>query len=149
MICPKCKYVRKESDAAPAWQCPNCGIAVEKYAQLMQQDDLQLREEALEHKARDQADHKIKMTYVILFAIGLFGLLAGERWGLAYVLVWFLIALWAGYCMVLMLTTGYYSGFPYITKHRVDNPFEFWMAFVLLLIVMLFGVVMGLGTILY
>jgi predicted RNA-binding Zn-ribbon protein involved in translation (DUF1610 family) len=29
--CPKCGYVRKPQDSAPAWQCPSCGIAIEKY----------------------------------------------------------------------------------------------------------------------
>ena len=26
-ICPKCRYVRKESDDCPEWQCPSCQIA--------------------------------------------------------------------------------------------------------------------------
>lgn len=29
--CPKCGYVRKPDDLAPAWQCPQCGIVYEKY----------------------------------------------------------------------------------------------------------------------
>ena len=28
--CPKCSYVRKPADTAPAWQCPSCGIAYNK-----------------------------------------------------------------------------------------------------------------------
>jgi hypothetical protein len=31
MVCPKCGYARKESDTAPGWQCPSCGIAIDKY----------------------------------------------------------------------------------------------------------------------
>src|ERR1043165_4486938 len=31
MVCPKCGYARKDADAAPAWQCPACGVAIEKY----------------------------------------------------------------------------------------------------------------------
>jgi len=39
--CPKCGYVRKEADAAPAWQCPACGIAIAKYhASLAQAKEL-------------------------------------------------------------------------------------------------------------
>ena len=30
--CPKCGYRRKGSDAAPAWQCPSCGVAYNKLA---------------------------------------------------------------------------------------------------------------------
>jgi hypothetical protein len=29
--CPKCGYVRKAGDTAPAWQCPSCHIAIEKF----------------------------------------------------------------------------------------------------------------------
>jgi hypothetical protein len=31
IACPKCGYERKPSDTAPDWQCPACGIAMEKY----------------------------------------------------------------------------------------------------------------------
>ena len=30
-ICPKCGHVRGETEVAPAWQCPACGIAYNKY----------------------------------------------------------------------------------------------------------------------
>jgi len=29
--CPKCGYLRKPSDSAPEWQCPSCGVAIDKY----------------------------------------------------------------------------------------------------------------------
>jgi len=32
MICPKCGYVRKETDMAPEWQCPACQVVYEKAA---------------------------------------------------------------------------------------------------------------------
>lgn len=31
MQCPKCRYVRREVEEAPAWQCPKCGIAYQKF----------------------------------------------------------------------------------------------------------------------
>ena len=31
VTCPKCGYVRTGSETAPAWQCPACGIAYNKY----------------------------------------------------------------------------------------------------------------------
>jgi hypothetical protein len=31
VVCPKCSYVRQTADAAPAWQCPSCGIAYAKF----------------------------------------------------------------------------------------------------------------------
>jgi hypothetical protein len=30
-VCPKCGHVRTAEDAAPAWQCPACGIAYSKF----------------------------------------------------------------------------------------------------------------------
>lgn len=32
--CPKCDYVRKPTDNAPAWQCPHCGVVYAKVAHL-------------------------------------------------------------------------------------------------------------------
>ena len=29
--CPKCGHVRLATDTAPSWECPACGIAIEKY----------------------------------------------------------------------------------------------------------------------
>lgn len=29
-ICPKCSYVRKETDTCPDWQCPSCSVAYHK-----------------------------------------------------------------------------------------------------------------------
>jgi ribosomal protein L37AE/L43A len=31
-VCPKCGYARKPADTAPAWMCPSCGIAYNKFA---------------------------------------------------------------------------------------------------------------------
>jgi len=31
MVCPKCGHARTAADVAPAWQCPACGVAYQKY----------------------------------------------------------------------------------------------------------------------
>ncbi len=31
MKCPKCSYIRSQTDLAPDWQCPSCGIAYVKF----------------------------------------------------------------------------------------------------------------------
>jgi len=31
MLCPKCQYLRGEFEDVPDWQCPQCGIAYDKY----------------------------------------------------------------------------------------------------------------------
>lgn len=33
--CPKCKHVRRPDEAAPAWQCPACGVAYAKAAEAL------------------------------------------------------------------------------------------------------------------
>jgi glutaredoxin len=33
-VCPKCHYTRKPADTSPEWQCPSCGIAYAKFAQV-------------------------------------------------------------------------------------------------------------------
>ncbi|MFZ6657923.1 glutaredoxin family protein [Undibacterium sp. TJN19] len=33
-ICPKCSYIRKETDSCPEWQCPSCQVAYNKAADL-------------------------------------------------------------------------------------------------------------------
>lgn len=33
--CPKCSYIRKETDDTPLWKCPQCGIVYEKYVAMM------------------------------------------------------------------------------------------------------------------
>lgn len=33
-ICPKCNYIRKETDSCPEWQCPSCQVAYNKAADL-------------------------------------------------------------------------------------------------------------------
>src|SRR5437667_4273050 len=32
--CPKCRYKRVPTDQAPAWQCPQCGVAYAKVAAM-------------------------------------------------------------------------------------------------------------------
>lgn len=31
ILCPKCNYARTAADSSPAWQCPSCGIAYNKF----------------------------------------------------------------------------------------------------------------------
>lgn len=37
--CGKCDYVRKESDFAPDWQCPSCGVAYDKVSKYIVNDE--------------------------------------------------------------------------------------------------------------
>jgi len=48
--CPKCSYVRRPADSAPAWQCPRCGVAYDKV----------LDSAALATRVRDRADRELK-----------------------------------------------------------------------------------------
>jgi hypothetical protein len=42
-VCPKCGYARKRGDTAPEWQCPSCGIAIEKYRAQQEAGRLRLQ----------------------------------------------------------------------------------------------------------
>jgi len=73
--CPKCGYARKASDAAPAWQCPSCGIAYSKF-----RTDLAAAQQAtapldLRERAGTQGQgHTVAsgVVYLILLGIGIF-----------------------------------------------------------------------------
>lgn len=54
--CPKCGYVRKATDAAPAWECPSCGIAVDKYRAL--HETKSAAREPTREEVEDQAARK-------------------------------------------------------------------------------------------
>jgi len=54
-VCPKCGYARKETDTAPSWQCPSCGIAIEKYRALMDADHQLIAASIEAAKASDMA----------------------------------------------------------------------------------------------
>jgi hypothetical protein len=30
IVCPKCQYLRKQTEEAPLWQCPSCNVAYNK-----------------------------------------------------------------------------------------------------------------------
>jgi hypothetical protein len=53
ITCPKCSYVRRETDTAPAWQCPSCGIAYAKYGAYLHR----AKHLAVPPKTGEQAPH--------------------------------------------------------------------------------------------
>ena len=32
--CPRCRYIRQPADTAPDWQCPSCGVALQKASEF-------------------------------------------------------------------------------------------------------------------
>lgn len=46
IICPKCGYVRKDTEEAPLWKCPSCDIVYKKY---LEQIEPRQRQEAEAH----------------------------------------------------------------------------------------------------
>jgi hypothetical protein len=73
--CPKCSYVRKESDNAPLSECPNCGIYYEKYeamvaARRTRDDDISTVPDTYSANTGNQSSRSQKLT--IGMAIGLF-----------------------------------------------------------------------------
>ncbi len=92
MKCPKCRYERKKSDAAPDWQCPQCGIAMEKYDQLMEENDQYSRDSYQESKKSEKAKKKLSITIHLLIPIAIFGLNADDYGKYGSAASWFLFA---------------------------------------------------------
>lgn len=83
-VCPKCGHQRTAADVAPAWQCPACGIAYNKFRQgaarqpAAPADDL--RERTLSYVGqRDKAGDAAIGVYVAL-ALVFFGLVIYFPW---------------------------------------------------------------------
>ena len=143
MQCPKCGYERKESDVAPAWQCPNCGIAVEKYNQLMEENDQHLIDYRRDAKRREEVRQKQYKAFYFLIPITFFGLIA-QRWGNAAIaLMFFLFGGWALYAAYIMQTTGYF----FAKNDRVISKDEEPIGFKLYILICILGAVylIGLG----
>ncbi|HEU0290438.1 MAG TPA: EF-hand domain-containing protein [Burkholderiales bacterium] len=86
VTCPKCSYVRKAAETAPAWQCPSCGIAYNKFrpgdgegepAKAARKD----RRETVLGSAPAERKHMrgdaFAVVFMILLAVGIFAPLPG------------------------------------------------------------------------
>jgi hypothetical protein len=69
MICPKCGYSRTPTETAPAWQCPNCGIAYAKYAAYLQYAHGAAKKIVVPRKAGENAPH-ISLDGSVWFLVG-------------------------------------------------------------------------------
>lgn len=61
--CPKCKYVRRPSDVAPANECPRCGVIYEEYLAHQEATRRRLAEEKadeLENARRTEGERRVK-----------------------------------------------------------------------------------------
>ena len=123
MICPKCKYERTESDTTPSWQCPQCGIAIEKYNQLMEENDKLLMEYRQEQRVRNREGRKLYATLYLFIPISIIGFVVGGSRG--YEIFWFLMSVWMLYATLQMRSTGYYIGAPHSVKKGESHPIDF------------------------
>lgn len=78
MICPKCEYQRKASDTAPAWQCPNCGVAYAKAAATKPGNIPAVEKIEIQNQYGKRTKREIALTLFVLLSI------------LFYVLTWYL-----------------------------------------------------------
>lgn len=77
MQCPKCEYVRTESDVGPEYECPKCGIIYAKF-----NPDAKARTDALRAKKTNQAsNHQDSMLMIKITKIysGLFELIKRNK----------------------------------------------------------------------
>jgi predicted secreted Zn-dependent protease len=72
--CPKCSHVRQSSDTNPAWQCPACGVAYDKFVEAT------TRSAPLPSRRKDPRDKSIspptafKVRHALIGAVGLVAL---------------------------------------------------------------------------
>jgi hypothetical protein len=81
ITCPKCGHVRAPADTAPAWQCPVCGIAYNKFladtpdGRTTEKDTRpaaqDLREQALPTGRKDISGYTAVKIYVALLGFGI------------------------------------------------------------------------------
>lgn len=76
--CPACSYIRKANESAPAWQCPQCGIAYAKVHGVVAQQSASPRKPRTFSYGRDQ--HAGKSIHRLL---NLLFLLSCSLWVLA------------------------------------------------------------------
>lgn len=69
--CPKCRYTRTKDDAAPEWQCPNCGVAYAK-AQLAAEPPATKTTIHVENKYGQSGKWHTLFTTLVLLSILLF-----------------------------------------------------------------------------
>lgn len=69
VICPKCSAVRKDTDTAPDWQCPACGVAYAKVGQRTDVPDGRVRREERVEIAHDQRFPVFKVSAAILLFV--------------------------------------------------------------------------------
>ena len=123
MKCPKCKYERKVSDTAPNWQCPQCGVAIDKYNQLMEENDKRLIGFRQEIRERKKVGRKLFTTLYLFIPISIIAFVVGGLGG--YEIFWFLISVWMLYAALQIRSTGYYIGAAHSVKKGEAHPFDF------------------------
>ena len=71
-ICPKCSYIRKDSDTSPAWQCPACQVAYTKAgdsAKINSVGSYPRKITQREHSTISANTWKLLILFVVLAAI--------------------------------------------------------------------------------
>ncbi|MGD9858852.1 MAG: hypothetical protein AB7S90_02200 [Marinobacterium sp.] len=74
--CPKCHYIRVESDTVPEWQCPQCGVAyakvepiVEATAQSKNEEEASTIEPTFQHDSKVATGDVVPKKKVIFIAV--------------------------------------------------------------------------------
>lgn len=130
MLCPKCKYERNDSDTAPSWQCPKCGIAIEKYVRIMEENDQFLLDEQLKENKRQEAHKKLHAMFSLILPIAIIIYFIDDYEKYGDVLIWFLFAAWSAYASYTIKSTGHFigpSGTVNGEEHKLQFKFEIYI----------------------
>ena len=145
MICPKCKYEQIYSDISESWKCQHCGVAMDKYIKLMEENEQNLQNFRTRAIKTKDADKKLTFAIFLLLLAAVFGLIASDWGKYGAAITWFLGSAWALYYALLMKSLGYFSAIPFSNAVRKeDHPIEFKMQIILVLIGSALAFIMGL-----
>jgi hypothetical protein len=71
-ICPKCKCLRADTDLAPEWQCPSCGIAYHKIAIIKAEEKEKDRKFSVNKKIFESQSKQLRSMQFKAYAIAAF-----------------------------------------------------------------------------
>lgn len=127
MICPECNYERKLSDLSPAWQCPACGIAYQKYKKIRELNVKEQREWVDEIRKDSLLAKKLYRIEAVVAVLAISYLIIDSifRGSVNYTVFSMLMGISFLVLTIVMLKLGVVSYSPYGCVSREKDPTRF------------------------
>lgn len=68
-ICPKCSYLRKETDTCPEWQCPACQVVYRKFGNTELIDIARDKSTKTSHRTGRRISTASRWKWLLLFSV--------------------------------------------------------------------------------